>query len=444
MSYELYGCGAYFGGNMAFLDGEYIQQDGFFRHANNHPAYSSIFLYYDDQVFSLTRRSRWVIVRGDGLTLARSKAGVSRAAPPQTGWSFWGGSGTWWLQWSPHIDSIRLSPISWPLYESVETMRLKVVELQYQLTTERRSNSLLIESLQRDANSSKDAYRRAREELACRDVEIDQVQLQLKESQQRLSDVLKARGLHDTRSTLDSHFPNALEMMRDIKFTAIEQSLKSLVQCLRLEFRAQPSSILMVFKHLFEACISLVDERFQSFNLHSLITESTKQQETLECTLLRARGILFGLPDLAAHDLRKAALSEVLSIDWEEWDAIFDEEELRNDVSRWYLDVCCKTVVFEIDRRLCGVVQVDWSTVGQLCPKDDVPTSNFICKNRQGETSRYIVYPRLTCTDPAFSGESVGPYVMGCTEAAEDMSPLPKTFSNATDLWKHVLGRLGD
>ena len=426
---------------MAFLDGEYIQQDGFFRHENNHPARSSIFLYYEDQVFSLvTRRSRWVIVSGDGLILARSKAGVSRAAPPQTGWSFCGRSLPWWREWSPQIDSIRLSPISWPSYESVETMRLKVVELQYQLTTERRSNSLLIESLQSDANSSKDAYRRARDELTYRDVEIDQVQLQLIESQQRLSDVLKARGLHDTRSTLDSHFPNALEMMQDIKCTAIEQSLKSLVQCLRLDFRAQPSSILMVLKHLFEACISLVDDRFQSFNLHSLITESTKQQETLECTLLRAREILLGLPDLAAHDLRRAALSEVLGIDWEEWDAIFDEEELRNDVSRWYLDVCSKTVVFEIDRRLCGVVQVDWSTVGQLCPKDDLPTSNSICKNRQGETSRYIVYPRLTCTDPAFSGKSVGAYVMGCREAAEDISSLLKTFSNATDLWKHVLG----
>jgi hypothetical protein len=135
--------------------------------------------------------------------------------------------------------------------------------------------------------------------------------------------------------------------------------------------------------------------------------------------------------------LRREALGKVLGIEWGEWDSIFIDEELRDDVSRWYLEVCYKTLKFEVDRRLCGVIEVDWSTVGQLCPDEEMP--NYVCKKGGVEKSRYIVFPSLKCTDPAFPGASVCAYVMGCTEAV-DRSSLPATCSNTTDIWKQVLG----
>ena len=427
MPYELSGCGAICA-DLDFLDGEYTMNGGFFCHVESR----GIFLYFE--------KHRWWIGNGD-VCWARSEAGVSCHVPPFTGWSLWG-VGRFWIVskcWSPQ-EHVRLSPIRSRACELIEAYRLRVEELRtraLEFEALKRSSALTIDNLKREVASSNEACQRARDDLMSRDIELDQVQNQLRKCELRLGEVLKARGLHDTRSTLDSQFPHALEILRDVKVEVVEQSLQNLVQCLRLEKCAKPSSILLLLSSLFSTCVSYVDDRFRSFDLRALIDESSTQHETLEFALLRARKDLFGMADLASQDSRKEILGKMFCIDWGEWNAAFDDEELRDDLYRWYVDICCKTLMFEVDRRLCGVIQVDWSTVGKCCPEEEMAT--YISKKREGETSRCIVFPRLTCTDPASSGNSAGAYVLGCTEEVERLPLSAAPLARTADLWKLVL-----
>ena len=176
----------------------------------------------------------------------------------------------------------------------------------------------------RESDIFKREIKKLNDMLIDKDLEVDNLQTKLQESESRLRDVLKTRGLHDNRATLDSNFPSAIEMQRNMQEIPI-QTLKNLVDCWLTNFDLYPATLAFILKDLFAKCNDFIEKRFERFDVQRLIRISIEQRLTLEQCLRQFRILLFELSEFDETEECKIAIGKLLDLDWISWAQNFSD-----------------------------------------------------------------------------------------------------------------------